>query len=53
MAKTKKGKTADILNLLREKKQKDGKLSKFGEWLLSGNSTGWVLEDENVKYVMR
>ncbi len=53
MEKKKKEKTTDILNMLRAKKEKDGKLSKFGEWLLSGKSTGWVLEDENVKYVMK
>lgn len=44
MEKKKKEKTTDILNMLRARKEKDGKLSKFGEWLL---------EDENVKYVMR
>lgn len=38
---------------LRAKKEQDGKLSKFGEWVLSGQSTGWVLEDKNVRYVMR
>lgn len=53
MAKAKSTKAKDILNTLRAKKEKDGKLSMFGEWLLSGQSTGWVLEDENVRYVMR
>lgn len=53
MAKKKTTKATDILNLLRAKKEQDGKLSKFGEWVLSGLSTGWVLEDKNVRYVMR
>lgn len=39
--------------VLREKKAKDGRLSKIGEWMLSGKHTGWVLEDCNVRYVMR
>lgn len=53
MAKKKTTKATDILGVLRAKKEKDGKLSKFGEWVLSGQSTGWVLEDKNVRYVMR
>lgn len=53
MAKKKTTKATDIPNLLRVKKEQDGKLSKFGEWVLSGQSTGWVLEDKNVKYVLR
>lgn len=53
MAKKKTTKASDILGVLRAKKEQDGKLSKFGEWVLSGQSTGWVLEDKNVKYVMR
>lgn len=52
MAKKKTTKATDILDLLRAKKEQDGKLSKFGEWVLSGQSTGWVLEDKNVRYVM-
>lgn len=53
MAKKKTTKATDILGVLRAKKEQDGKLSKFGEWVLSGPSTGWVLEDKNVKYVLR
>lgn len=53
MAKKKTTKATDILGVLRAKKEQDGKLSKFGEWVLSGQSTGWVLEDKNVRYVMR
>lgn len=53
MAKEKTTKATDILGVLRAKKEQDGKLSKFGEWVLSGQSTGWVLEDKNVRYVMR
>lgn len=53
MAKKETTKATDILNLLRAKKEQNGKLSKFGEWVLSGQSTGWVLEDKNVRYVMR
>lgn len=46
MAKKKTTKATDILGVLRAKKEQDGKLSKFGEWVLSGQSTGWVLEDK-------
>lgn len=53
MAKKKTTKATDILGVLRAKKEQDGKLSKFGEWVLSGQPTGWVLEDKNVKYVLR
>lgn len=53
MAKKKTTKASDILGVLRAKKEQDGKLSKFGEWVVSGQSTGWVLEDKNVRYVMR
>lgn len=53
MAKKKTTKATDNLGVLRAKKEQDGKLSKFGEWVLSGQSTGWVLEDKNVKYVLR
>lgn len=53
MAKKKTTKATDILGVLRAKKEQDGKLSKFGEWVQSGQSTGWVLEDKNVKYVLR
>lgn len=53
MAKKKTTKATDILGVLRAKKEQDGKLSKFGEWVLSGQSTGWGLEDKNVKYVLR
>lgn len=53
MAKKKTTKATDILGVLSAKKEQDGKLSKFGEWVLSGQSTGWVLEDKDVRYVMR
>lgn len=48
MAKKKTTKATDILGVLRAKKEQDGKLSKFGEWVLSGQSTGWVLEDKTL-----
>ena len=34
MAKKKTTKATDILGVLRAKKEQDGKLSKFGEWVL-------------------
>lgn len=34
-------------------KERDGRLSKLGEWLLSGKTTGFVLEDRNMRYVMK
>lgn len=43
----------EFIEFLREKKKKDGRLSAFGEWILNGGSTGWILEDKNIRYVMR
>lgn len=48
MAKKKTTRATDILGVLRAKKEQDGKLSKFGEWVLSGQSTGWVLISYNL-----
>ena len=35
---TKKQQNTESLELLKAKKEKDGKLSRIGEWLLSGKS---------------
>lgn len=43
----------DFIQFLKEKKERDGKLSKIGEWFLSGKSTGWYIEDKNLKYILR
>lgn len=34
-----KGKNGDLTEFLREKKARDGKLSKVGEWLLANEAT--------------
>lgn len=54
--KTKSGKELkgnDFIQFLKEKKAKDGKLSKIGEWFLSGKRTGWYVRDEDMKYILR
>lgn len=38
---------------LKKKKAKDGKLSKLGEWLLSGRQTGLYIKDRDMKYILR
>lgn len=38
---------------LRDKKAKDGKLSKLGEWLLSGKETGLYIKEQDMKYILR
>lgn len=43
----------DFIQFLKEKKAMDGKLSKLGEWLLSGGKTGWYIRDEDIKYILR
>lgn len=45
----------DSVEYLREKKAKDGRLSKIGEWLLSGKGKelGWKVSPENMKYILR
>lgn len=42
------------LEFLKAKKARDGKLNKLGEWLLSIEcKTGWSVEPQNMKYVLR
>ena len=52
---TKEQKKADMAEFLKEKKAKDGKLSKIGEWLLSGKGKelGWKVSQENMKYILK
>lgn len=52
---TKKKNEQDFIKFLKEKKARDGKLSKMGEWMLSGKakSLGLYVSPENMKYVMR
>ena len=42
--KVKKGKNGDLIEFLREKKARDGRLNKLGEWLLANEgNTGWYI----------
>lgn len=50
---TDKKKKQDFIKFLKEKKAKDGKLSKIGEWFLSGKSLGWDIEPKNMKYILK
>lgn len=43
----------DFMQFLMEKKKKDGKLNKLGEWLLSGGDTGWRMEKKDMRYILR
>lgn len=38
---------------LKEKKTKDGKLNKLGEWLLAKGDTGLYVRKKDMKYVLR
>lgn len=40
---------------MKEKKAKEGKLSKIGEWLLSGKAEelGWKVSQKNMKYILK
>ncbi len=51
----KKQRRQEIKEFLREKKARDGKLSKIGEWVLSGKSSelGLYVKPENMKYILR
>lgn len=45
----------DFIKFLKEKKAKDGRLSKLGEWLLSGKGKqlGWKILPDDMKYILR
>lgn len=50
----KKSKNGDLIDLLREKKARDGKLNKLGEWLLANDgNTGWYITEGSMKYILR
>ena len=38
---------------LRTKKERGGKLSKLGEWLLANEDTGLYIRESDMKYVLR
>ncbi len=45
----------DFIRLLKDKKANGGKLSKIGEWFLSGKGKdlGWNVAPENMKYILK
>ena len=43
----------DFIQFLKEKKARDGRLSKIGEWFLSGKKTGLYIREEDMKYILR
>lgn len=45
--------TLESLREILLKKKSEGSLSKLGEWMLSGKSTGWMINESDVKYAMR
>lgn len=53
--KTKEEKEQDFIKFLKDKKAKDGKLSKIGELFLSGetNELGLYVRPEDMKYILR
>lgn len=53
--KTNKQTDDDFIKFLKEKKAKDGKLSKTGEWILSGKAKdlGLYVLPDNMKYILR
>lgn len=52
---TKKQQNTESLELLKAKKEKDGKLSRIGEWLLSGKSRelGCRITPDDMKSVLK
>ncbi len=42
-----------FVEFLKEKKARDGKLNKLGEWLLSNGDTGLYLREGDLKYILR
>ena len=51
--KTNKQTDDDFIKFLKEKKAKDGKLSKFGEWILSGKKSEWTYDEKDLKFIMK
>ena len=51
--KTKEEKKEEFDAFLREKKARDGRLNKLGEWLLSGKKTGWTMDKKDMKYILK
>ena len=49
----KERKIKEFDDFLKKKKEKDGKLSKLGEWLLSGSQTGLYIKKRDMKYILR
>lgn len=44
----------EIMTMLREAKEKNGRLSKLGEWMLEHfGKTGFYVEQKDMKYVMK
>lgn len=42
-----------FVEFLREKKARDGKLNKLGEWFLANGDTGLYLREKDLKYILR
>lgn len=51
--KAKEAKKQDFIKFLEEKKARDGKLSKLGEWLLMKGDTGFYVREEDMKYILK
>lgn len=52
-SKDKKRKNGDLIDFLREKKERDGKLNKLGEWLLNGAGPLFTWDEKDLKYILK
>lgn len=52
-AKGNKGKNGDLIQFLKEKKARDGKLNKLGEWLLNGAGPLFTWDEKDLKYILK
>lgn len=53
MEKKKNSKKQDFIGFLKEKKARDGRLNKLGEWLLKHGDTGLYIKNEDMKYILK
>ncbi len=52
-AKGNKEKNGDLIQFLKEKKARDGKLNKLGEWLLNGAGPLFTWDEKDLKYILK
>lgn len=42
-----------FIEFLKEKKARDGRLNKLGEWMLAKGDTGLYIREKDMKYILR